>query len=189
MMFSYAAPISRRHAAVRGVLALALGLVSLVWPGITIGVAVAVFAVYCFADAIAKTGAVFRKGVSTSQRLPLGVLAVIDVAAAIVAIVWPGITAGVLTIIVGVWAILGGGFELSAAWSGAPAAPWLTIGGIMSIIAGVLLIAWPGIGAVTLAIVFGAYLAAYGITLLIAAAKAPDEAHIVPPRGIPWPAP
>jgi uncharacterized membrane protein HdeD (DUF308 family) len=36
--------------------------------------------------------------------------------------------------------------------------------------AGVLLIAWPGIGAFTLSIILGAYLLAYGLTLLVSAA-------------------
>ena len=47
----------------------------------------------------------------------------------------------------------------------------------MSIAAGVLLIAWPGIGAFTLAIVFGAYLLAYGLTVLISAAVVPRGAE------------
>jgi uncharacterized membrane protein HdeD (DUF308 family) len=42
-------------------------------------------------------------------------------------------------------------------------------GGILSILAGGTLIAWPGVGAVTLAILFGAYLLAYGVTLLVSA--------------------
>ena len=38
---------------------------------------------------------------------------------------------------------------------------------------GVTLVVWPGIGAVTLAIVFGIYLAVYGVLLLVAAAMTP----------------
>jgi hypothetical protein len=37
---------------------------------------------------------------------------------------------------------------------------------------------WPDIGAVTLAIVFGAYLAVYGGVLLLSAATAPKGANM-----------
>ena len=46
-MFSFTEPLSRGHAALRGVLALALGVVFLIWPGITIGTALVLFAVWC----------------------------------------------------------------------------------------------------------------------------------------------
>jgi uncharacterized membrane protein HdeD (DUF308 family) len=52
---------------------------------------------------------------------------------------------------------------------------------LLSIVAGVLLIVWPNIGAVTLAIVFGAYLAVYGGALLISAAMAPKGASVSDP--------
>jgi len=38
-------------------------------------------------------------------------------------------------------------------------------------------LAWPGIGAVSLAIVVGAYLAAYGVVLVVSAAKAPSASR------------
>ena len=47
------------------------------------------------------------------------VMAVIDVAAGLVAVVYPGITAEVLAIVVGIWAIFGGSVELAGAWTGA----------------------------------------------------------------------
>jgi uncharacterized membrane protein HdeD (DUF308 family) len=103
-------------------------------------------------------------------------LALIDVAAAVVAIAYPGITTGALVIVIGVWAIFGGSMEIAATWnlrgihSGSG---WFTVGGLMSIFVGVLLIAWPNIGAVSLALVFGIYLLAYGVTLLVGAAVAP----------------
>jgi uncharacterized membrane protein HdeD (DUF308 family) len=121
-MFSFTAPLSRGHAALRGVLALALGVVFLIWPGITIGTALVLFAVWCFVDAFVALTRLFSSGKSAGDR--------------------------VLQILTG----------------------WLVVGGLLSIVAGVLLIVWPDIGTVTLAIVFGAYLAAYGLTLLGSAA-------------------
>jgi hypothetical protein len=42
-MFAFGAPVSRGHAVLRGFVAAGLGIACLVWPGVTIGVAVALF--------------------------------------------------------------------------------------------------------------------------------------------------
>jgi uncharacterized membrane protein HdeD (DUF308 family) len=180
-MLAFGSPISRGHAAFRGVLAVAIGIACFVWPGITIGVAVALFAVYCFVDAISLLVRLLSVD-TASQRVVMILLGLLDVAAGIVAISYPGITAGGLVIVIGIWAIVSGGMELAAAWSlGGGAAGWFVLGGVLSIIAGLLILVWPRIGALSLAIVFGAYLVAYGITMLAAAAVTPggDEVGAV----------
>ena len=50
-----------------------------------------------------------------------------------------------------------------------------------AIIAGALLIIWPNIGVVTLAVVFGAYLAVYGALSLVSAAMAPKDGTVPNP--------
>ncbi|MCW3025723.1 MAG: protein of unknown function rane [Solirubrobacterales bacterium] len=169
-MLAFGAPILRGRAALRGLLAAALGLIVLVWPGITVGVAVALFAIYCFADAITRLVSLFQEDRSTAQRVVMILVGLLDVAAGIVAVAYPGITAQALVVVIGIWAILLGAAELAGAWSGVAGAGWLTLGGVISIAAGVVLIAWPGIGAFSLSIIFGAYLLAYGVTLLVSAA-------------------
>ena len=84
------------------------------------------------------------------------------------AVVYPGITAEVLAIVVGIWAIFGGAVELAGAWTGRSG--WLAVGGLLTVAVGIVLVVWPSIGAVSLALVFGIYLLAYGITLLVSAA-------------------
>ena len=168
-MFGFGPPESRGHTAARGLLAAALGVVLLVWPGITIGAAVVLFAIWCFIDAGAQLAKLFGAGDTAGQRIWALVLAALDVAAAIVALADPGITAGVLVFVIGIWAIVGGGTELAAGWQiGGAASGWFTLGGVFSILAGLTLVVWPGIGAVTLAIIFGAYLVVYGVTSLAA---------------------
>lgn len=167
--------LSRGHAALRGLLAVALGAACVIWPGITIGVMVALFAVYCFADAILAVVHVFGSGEAAGRRVLMALLAVIDVAAGVVAISYPGITAGALVVIVGIWAIFGGFFEMTAAWSLAGSGGgWLAFGGILSVVTGVVLVAWPGIGAYSLALVFGIYLLAFGVTMIVSAITAPE---------------
>lgn len=57
-MFVFGPPISLGHAALRGAIAALLGVACPVSPGFTIGVAVALFAVYCFAGVGAVSFAV-----------------------------------------------------------------------------------------------------------------------------------
>jgi uncharacterized membrane protein HdeD (DUF308 family) len=110
---------------------------------------------------------------------------VVDVAAAIIAIAYPGPTAEVLTLIIGFYLILAGVVEISGSRTlsrlGTGGSGWLVAGGLLSILAGVLLVVWPNIGAVTLAIVFGAYLAVYGGVLLVSAGLAPKSANLGDP--------
>lgn len=153
-----------------GVVATAVGVAAIVWPGVTIGVAVALFAIYCFTNAIGQLFAMVAVEKSVGRDILRLVLALIDVAAGIVAVAYPGITAEVLVFIVGFWAIFGGSIELVGAGTGRNG--WLTVTGLLTVAVGIVLMAWPGIGAVSLALIFGIYLLADGITLLVSAAQA-----------------
>src|SRR5215218_8985034 len=113
-MFTLHSSLTRSHAALRGILALALGLVFLIWPGVTIGVAVALFAIFCFVDAIIASARLFSSGRSTGDRILQVLRMVVDVAAALVAIAYPGPTTEVLTVIIGVYAIVVGILYLAA---------------------------------------------------------------------------
>jgi uncharacterized membrane protein HdeD (DUF308 family) len=158
------------HLAFLGLVASAMGVAAIVWPGVTIGVGVALFAVYCFVHAIGQLFAMFTIERSVGRDLLRLLLAVIDVAAGVVAVVYPGMTAEVLTIVIGVWALFGGSVELAGAFTGRSG--WLAVARLLTIAAGGVLIASPGIGAISLALVFGIYLLSYGITLIVSAAQA-----------------
>jgi uncharacterized membrane protein HdeD (DUF308 family) len=164
------------HLAFLGALATALGIAAIAWPGVTIGVVVALFAVYCFTHAIGQLAVMFTVERSVGRDLLRLLVTVIDVAAGVVALSYPGMTAEVLTIVVGFWAIFGGSVELAGAFTGRSG--WLGIAGLMTVLAGIVLIAAPGIGAVSLALILGIYLLAYGITMLVAAAKAAGRPNL-----------
>lgn len=175
-------PLSRGQATVRGLIALIVGVVFVVWPGISVGTAVVLFAIYCVMDAGVQIGNLFAGGASAGTRVLRLLLGLLDIVAAAVAVIYPGPTAGVLVIVIGFWAIFGGVAEI---WSGfALSSGWLGVSGLLSVIAGVLLVAWPDIGAVSLAIVVGAYLAAYGIVLLAGAITAPKGSDVSRPAPI-----
>jgi uncharacterized membrane protein HdeD (DUF308 family) len=181
-MFTFDQPLSRSQAAVRGLLALVAGGVLMAWPGITIGTVVVLFATFVFADAVISAVRVFGHGQSAGDRALLAIRSAIEVVAGVAAIAYPGITAGVMTVVVGIYLITVGGLEMGAAGRlsklGATGTGWLVAGGLLTLLTGIALAVWPGIGAVTLALVFGAYLAVAGLVLLVSAAIAPRGATV-----------
>jgi uncharacterized membrane protein HdeD (DUF308 family) len=89
----------------------------------------------------------------------------VDLAAGVIALVWPGPTALVLVLIVASWAVVTGLFEIAAAFRRSEAAgtrALFILGGLASIAFGVVLFARPGVGAVTLALLFGLFNLIYG---------------------------
>jgi uncharacterized membrane protein HdeD (DUF308 family) len=148
-----------------GILAIVAGIVALAWPGVTILALIILFAVYAFIAGGLQFSLAFgsRGAGPVLGHLLLGVL---DLGAGIVAIAWPGPTALVLVLVVGFWAVFGGVTEFFAAFrTGELAGTRATflLGGLVSIAFGVVVLARPGLGAVTLALLFGLFTFAYGI--------------------------
>jgi uncharacterized membrane protein HdeD (DUF308 family) len=87
-----------------------------------------------------------------------------------------------MTVVVGVFTIALGVNELAGSVVSSrlrgKGTGWLVLSGTLSIMTGVALVVWPGIGAVTLAFLFGLYLAIAGGALLVSAAVAPRGATV-----------
>ena len=150
----------------RGLLAVVIGVVSVAWPGITVGGVVIVFAVFAFLAAHRRRGA----GVQHDRAGPVAgylLLALLSTAAGVAALAWPGITALVLTIWVAAWAFVTGIVEVAMAFQAGERAGeramWV-LTGLVSIALGVVLAIRPDIGALTLATVFGLFSIIYGIS-------------------------
>jgi uncharacterized membrane protein HdeD (DUF308 family) len=149
---------------VRGILALAIGVMALAWPQVTVLALVILFAVYAFTAAGLEAVRAFSsaKGGPVFGHLLLGL---VDLAAGVIALAWPGPSALGLVLIVGVWAVTAGVVEIfSAVPAGEPAGTraLVILGGLASIAFGVVLFARPGVGAVTLALLFGLFNLIYG---------------------------
>ncbi len=153
---------------VRGLLAVAVGVVALAWPGITILALVILFAVYAFIAA----GMEAVKAFSSERAGPVMghlLLGLVDVCAGAVALAWPGPTALVLVLLVGAWATIGGLVEIYAGFQAdeAPGTRALVVmSGLISIAFGIVLFARPVIGAVSLALLFGLFNLVYGFSVL-----------------------
>src|SRR6201994_1833899 len=152
----------------RGILAVAVGIMALAWPQVTVLALVIVFAVYAFIAAGLEAVRAFssRTAGPVFGHLLLGLL---DLAAGVIALAWPGPTALVLVLIVGSWAVVTGLFEVVAAFQAGEAAgtrALYVLGGLVSVAFGVVLFARPGVGALTLALLFGLFNLIYGVSAL-----------------------
>jgi uncharacterized membrane protein HdeD (DUF308 family) len=155
----------------RGIFGILFGLICLLTPGVAVEVFVILFAAYMLVDGVfAIVGGI--KAARNGERWGLLILeGIVDLAAGLVAVLWPAITLVALIWIVAIWAIVSGALMLGAAftlnldhgrW-------WLALGGIASVIFGILLVVEPLIGAVVLTMWIGAYALVFGIFLLILA--------------------
>ena len=158
----------------RGLLAIAVGVVSVAWPGVTVGAFVILFAVYAFIAAVTDGMRAF----SSDRAGPLFgwlLLALLSMVAGVVALAWPGITALVLVIWVAAWALVTGVAEVALTFRQGAAtgerAMWL-LGGLASVALAVVLFIRPDIGAASLASVFGLFSIFYGVSAVILAIQA-----------------
>jgi uncharacterized membrane protein HdeD (DUF308 family) len=161
----------------RGILALAVGLIAVAWPGITIGAFVILFAVYAVIGAGTEAARAFRSdGVGPAAgRIAL---AAVDLAAGVLALAWPGITALALVWIVALWALATGVAEVVMAFGAGESAgerALYGLGGLVSIALGVVFAIRPDIGAETIAQVYGLFSIIAGVSALVMAANLGDR--------------
>ena len=152
-----------------GVLSVIVGFIAIVWPSVTIAALVIVFAIYAFVAAGLQAARAFSS-VTAGPVFGNLLLALIDLAAGVVALVWPGPTALALVWVVAIWAFVAGFTEMFLAFrSGEKAGTraLLIITSLVSIAFGVVLTARPDIGAVTLALLFGLYSLIYGVSQIV----------------------
>jgi uncharacterized membrane protein HdeD (DUF308 family) len=154
----------------RGILAIAVGIIALAWPGVTVYALVILFAVYAFIAAGLQAMRAFssRTAGPVFGHLLLGL---VDLAAGVIALAWPGPTALVLVLVVATWAVVGGLFEFFDAFRRGETAgtrALYLLGGVVMIAFGVVLFARPGVGAITLALLFGLFNLIYGAWTVVA---------------------
>jgi len=153
---------------VRGILALAVGIMALAWPGVTVLALVILFAVYAFIAAGLEATRAFGSAYAgpVAGHLLLGLA---DLAAGVIALTWPGPTALVLVLIVASWAAVAGVIEIVAAirvGERAGTRALFILGGLASAAFGVALFARPTMGAIALALLFGLFNLIYGTSAL-----------------------
>ena len=153
----------------RGLLGVAIGIITVFAPGITLGALVILFGAYALMDGIMGLTGVWHASRSGERWGALLLHGLAGIAAAAVTVLWPAVTVLALVLLIGAWAIVTGIFQIVAAVrlrryiSG----EWLlALGGILSVIFGVLVMIAPLAGALAIAIWFGAYAFVSGVILV-----------------------
>jgi uncharacterized membrane protein HdeD (DUF308 family) len=155
--------------ALRGVAAIIFGLIAWIWPGLTLSVLVLLFAAYVFIDGVVALVAAVRGAVGPGRWLPQLIEGIVGVGAGIVAVVWPGLTALALLYVIAVWAMVTGVIEILAAIELRREIDnelLLGLAGLASVVFGILLIIFPGTGALTVTWLIGSYAILFGALLV-----------------------
>ena len=159
-----------------GLLSLALGVVVLVWPGQSVVAAAAVFGVYLLASGIAQVIAAFTVHVPASSRVLLFLSGALSVALGVYA--FHDFKNGAAVWVLAAWIGLGFLFQgvavtvLAINHKELPERGWYIFAGVLSVLAGIVVIALPISSIVVLAIVVGAWLVVIGITQIVWSLKA-----------------
>ena len=156
----------------RGILAIAFGVLAFFAPGLGIAVLVGLFAAWALIDGATNLVAGIRsRGRDRSWWLAI-LEGIVGIADGVIALLFPVYAAGALVLIIGVWAIITGLLEIVAAIrlrEQITGELWMGLAGLASILYGVVLFLFPGVGVLSLvwliggfAIVFGVFLVALG---------------------------
>lgn len=176
---------------VRGILALLFGIAALAWPVATLLAIIVVFAVYAIVDgiiAIVWSVSDRREGTFSWGSLLLGIVGII---AGVLALSWPGVTALAILYVIAAWAIIRGITEFAASIEHhrvLRGSSWLiAVSGVLSVIFGLLMFAWPAAGVMAMVWLIGIYAIIYAVLAFATAAALrsltaeppPTQAHPV----------
>lgn len=157
----------------RGALAVLVGVVAVLWPGLTVTAFVVLFAVHALLLAGADVRGALRAG-TTPGRVGYAALAAISAAAGVLALIWPGATVTVIAVVVAGWALFSGTVELLLAirhHATTPERTTWTIGGLVSVALAVTLLVRPDLGVLALTTAYGLFSIMQGVTALVLAVR------------------
>jgi uncharacterized membrane protein HdeD (DUF308 family) len=164
-----------RKLAVRGMAAVVFGLLTLLWPSITLTALVLLFGVYALVDGAMILTATLRGEPGTGgERGWLVVEGVAGIAAGLVTFAWPGITALVLLYLIAAWAAFTGAMEIAFAirLRRTLRHEWLLfMAGVLSLVFAALLAMFPRTGALAITWLIGWYALVIGGLWLALAAR------------------
>jgi uncharacterized membrane protein HdeD (DUF308 family) len=149
----------------RGVIAVAFGLIALANPGATAAALVIVFAAWAFVDAALAIAAAVRRGKGGRPWGWFAFEAFVSAVVGVVALAYPVITMLALVVLVAVRALFLGVLMIAHAisWEDLPARWLRLVTGIVSIVFGVLLFWRPLVGATALVWTIGIYAVVFGM--------------------------
>ncbi len=152
----------------RGVLAILFGAIALFAPVAAMLSLALVFAIYLVVDGIVGIAASVRAARREERWMLLLAQGVLNIVVGVLVFLFPVGAVLAFVFVTAFWAVLSGALMVAAAYKLAATHGrwWLALGGIVSIVFGILLAASPVIGAVVLTWWIGAYAVVFGVLLI-----------------------
>jgi uncharacterized membrane protein HdeD (DUF308 family) len=175
----------------RGIAAIAFGVLTFIWPGVSILSLVLLFGAYAIVNGAFNLALAARGPAGEDRWGSMVFEGAASIVAGVLTIIWPGISALVLLFLIAAWAIVTGVAQVVSAirlrkhirneWL-------LGVMGVLSVVFGVLLMIFPGAGALAVVIWIGAYAVVIGALMIALGIKLRQRsvpARRVPTGGIP----
>jgi uncharacterized membrane protein HdeD (DUF308 family) len=158
--------------ALRGVAAILFGIIVFAAPGIALSALVLVWAVYALVDGVFTIASALQNRTNNPRWWVQLLEGIIGILAGIGVILFPPLAIEVLYYVIAFWAIFTGVLEIIAAIQLRKEIEgefWLGLSGLLSIIAGILLIVFPLTGLLVLTWLLGGYAIMFGVIMILLA--------------------
>jgi uncharacterized membrane protein HdeD (DUF308 family) len=158
----------------RGLAAIAFGLLTLFRPGISLAALVLLFGLYALVDGILDVWTAIEGRKENDHWWVMLLGGLLGIVVGFIALTTPGITALALLFYIAIWAIARGVLQIVAAirLRREIEGEWLLVlGGLATVLFGLLLITRPGAGALAVLWLIGVYAIIFGIILVSLAFK------------------
>lgn len=163
-----------------GLLTLIAGLAVLVWPSETLLVIAVLFGIQLIISGIFRFVMAFAiDDLTGGTRVLYALLGVLSIIIGIWAVRHVLLTLLALTVFLGIYWIVSGVIEIFTALSHReiPHRGWTVAMGALSVVAGIIVLAYPGLTLVGLAVVLGVWLLIFGVMEMAAAFRLRSAAH------------
>lgn len=155
---------------VRGILAILFGILAYAWPGITLATLIILFGAFAFVDGIFLIIKTIGNWGGRDDRWLLLLEGLLGIGIGLLAFMVPGVTTLALVFYIAVWSLATGVLEIVTAIrlrKEIQGEGWMILSGIASILFALLLMVFPGAGALGLIWLIAAYAIIFGVVLIL----------------------
>jgi uncharacterized membrane protein HdeD (DUF308 family) len=149
-----------------GIITALLGIIALAWPGRTLIVVAVLFGAQLIVMGIFRfVNAIAADDLSGSSRVLLALLGVLSLIVGLYAVRHLLVTLFALVVLLGIFWIVSGAIELFMALSHREMSQrgWTAIMGVISVVAGIIVLAYPDISLLVLAVLLSIWLIIFGV--------------------------
>ena len=174
---------SRGWSVAFGVITLIAGILVLVWPGSSVLALAVLLGIWLLVAGVFRlVAAVALNAAQGSSRVLIALIGVLAILVGILCLARPFQTATALALLLGAFWIVAGVIEFfhGVAGDSTTGRGWAIAGGVLSVIAGIVVLAYPGASLIVLALLFGIWLIVLGAVTIAGGLSTGPRATSVP---------